>query len=84
MSSMTDRWLAVPEHVAYGYEPPELEPYSHEKWAVVDVYEDDPPICTTDDKPQAVQIADALNIAERVASHTQELLDQIEATPRME
>jgi hypothetical protein len=60
----TNVWAAVVEHEAYGRPAPVLEEGTFEPWCVIELAEDDPPICTCDMKEQAVKVAEALNLAE--------------------
>ena len=59
-----NKWAAVAEHEAHGRPAPVLEEGQYEPWCVIDLTEDDPPVCTCDMEAQAVMIAKALNLAE--------------------
>jgi hypothetical protein len=60
----TNKWAAVPQHEGNGWDKPKLADNGHEPWCVIDLTEDDPPIATCDYQPQAVKVAEALNLAE--------------------
>lgn len=59
-----NRWAAMPLHEGIGQDKPKLADNGHEPWCVIDVWEDDPPIAICDYQPQAVMVAEGLNMME--------------------